>query len=288
MKDTLLDLSGKIDEVRLGLYEALERAATSAGAPFFVLGATARDMILAFGYGIPVKRATLDVDIGLRVADWQQYEKLKQSLLDTEDFVAARDIKRIVYRGQISVDVIPFGPIEQGTKAIKWPPDQAVMMSVLGFEEAYRNAQQVRLRANPPLDLRVATPAGVALLKIAAWADRRSGGDARDLAHTTKSYLDAGNLNRLLEDHSDLLYVGNSDYVRAGARLLGRDIGHMADLDTKERIADILEAETADESHFRLVRQMMLSSGSSEEEDENSFEKNLALLHELKTGIREA
>jgi len=286
MKDTLLDLSGKIDELTLGLYEALDGATVSGGVPFFLVGATARDMILAFGYGIPIKRATLDVDIGLRVADWQQFERLKQSLLDTNEFNATRDIKRIRYREQIWVDIIPFGPVEGGTRAIKWPPDQAVMMSVAGFEEAYRSAQQVRLRVDPPLDIRVATPAGLTLLKIAAWGDRRSNRDARDLAHIITTYLDAGNLDRLMEDHSDLL--GNFDYVRAGARLLGRDIGHIAEADTKERIAAILEAETADRSHYKLVRQMMLSSSLSEEEGEKSFEDNLTLLLELKTGIQES
>jgi len=286
MKDTLLDLSGKIDELTLGLYEALDGASVSGGVPFFLVGATARDMILACGYGVPIKRATLDVDIGLRVADWQQYEGLKERLLNTNKFAATGDIKRILYREQISVDIIPFGPVEGGTRAIKWPPDQAVMMSVAGFEEAYRSAQQVRLRVDPPLDIRVATPAGLALLKIIAWGDRRSDKDARDLACIVTTYLDAGNLDRLMEDHSDLL--GNFDYVRAGARLLGRDIGHIAEADTKETIAAVLEAETADQSHYQLVRQMMLSSPLSEEESEKSFEDNLNLLLELKTGIQES
>jgi predicted nucleotidyltransferase len=286
MKDTLLDLSGKIDELTLGLYEALNGAAVSGGVPFFLLGAAARDMILARGYGVPIKRATLVVDIGLRVADWQQFERLKQSLLDTNEFNATRDIKRILYREQIPVDIIPFGPVEGGTRAIKWPPDQAVTMSVAGFEEAYRSAQQVRLRVDPPLDIRVATLAGLALLKIIAWGDRRSDKDPRDLVHIMTTYLDAGNLDRLMEDHSDLL--GNLDYVRAGARLLGRDIGHIAEADTKERIAAILGVETADRSHYELVRQMMLSSPLSEEEGEKSFEDNLTLLLELKRGIQES
>jgi predicted nucleotidyltransferase len=286
MKDTLLDLSGKIDELTLGLYEALDGASASGGVPFFLVGAAARDMVLARGYGVPIKRATLDVDIGLRVADWQQFERLKERLLNTNNFDATGDIKRVVYRGQMPVDIVPFGPIEKGTRAIKWPPDQAVMMSVAGFEEAYRSAQQVRLRVDPPLDIRVATPAGLALLKIIAWGDRRSDKDARDLAHIVTAYLDAGNLDRLMEDHSDLL--GNFDYVRAGARLLGRDIGHIAEADTKERIAAILEAQTADRSHYELVQQMMLFSPLSEEEGERSFEDNLSLLLELKTGIQES
>jgi predicted nucleotidyltransferase len=286
MKDTLLDLSGKIDELTLGLYEALDGASASGGVPFFLVGAAARDMVLARGYGVPIKRATLDVDIGLRVADWQQFERLKERLLNTNNFDATGDIKRVVYRGQMPVDIVPFGPIEKGTRAIKWPPDQAVMMSVAGFEEAYRSAQQVRLRLDPPLDIRVATPAGLALLKIIAWGDRRSDKDARDLAHIVTAYLDAGNLDRLMEDHSDLL--GNFDYVRAGARLLGRDIGHIAEADTKERIAAILEAQTADRSHYELVQQMMLFSPLSEEEGERSFEDNLSLLLELKTGIQES
>lgn len=77
------------------------------------------------------------------------------------------------------------------------------------------------------------------------------------------------------------------DYAMAGARLLGRDVGRIARTSTKERILEIIEAETAEDSRFRMVHQMMQSPALSKEESDGSFEKALGLLRELKKGIRE-
>ena len=63
----LLDLSGKIDPLSVALFATLSEAADSLGIPFFVVGATARDMIFELGHGLPSRRATLDKDFGVRV-----------------------------------------------------------------------------------------------------------------------------------------------------------------------------------------------------------------------------
>jgi len=286
MKDILLDLSGKIEEISLSLYEAVDKAVTSLGLRFFVVGAAARDIILAHGYDRPARLATADVDIGLRVVDWTQFEQLKQRLLATKDFEETRRVHRVLYRKNLPVDIIPFGPIADPSGKISWPPDQLTVMSVVGFEEAHKAAQFVRLRANPPLDIPFAVPAGLALMKIVAWGDRASDRDALDLEHLIETYLDTGNLDRLLDDRPGLLESLRFDYSLAGARLLGRDISAIAELPTKERIVGILDAETAENSRYRLVRQMMRHPGLTEEEDKNSFERELALLLELLKGIR--
>ena len=77
MKRNLLDLSGKIDKVRLLAFENVLRVADSLGIPFFIIGAVARDLILMNGHNIPTIRATLDIDFGVQVPSWDQYLKLK-------------------------------------------------------------------------------------------------------------------------------------------------------------------------------------------------------------------
>ncbi len=72
----LLDLSGKIDEPTVRLYEVLTAVTSSLGIPFFLVGATARDTILEHGFGIQGSRATKDVDIGVRVSGWDEFSKL--------------------------------------------------------------------------------------------------------------------------------------------------------------------------------------------------------------------
>lgn len=60
MTRNLLDLSGKIDLATVETYDAIVTAAGTINARFFVVGATARDLILNYGYGIRVIRATTE------------------------------------------------------------------------------------------------------------------------------------------------------------------------------------------------------------------------------------
>jgi predicted nucleotidyltransferase len=286
----LLDLSGKIDAVSLALFETLSEAAGSLGIPFFVVGATARDLILELGHGLPSKRATLDKDFGVRVASWGEFEKLKESLLSSGQFKQEKEVQRLVYRGEMLVDILPFGDIAGAKREIRWPPDEDVVMSMVGFEDAYRAAREVRVRGSPPLDILVASIPGLTILKLVSWADRPEdrSRDAVDLAHILERYLDAdNNHDRLLEAHMDLVEIEGFDYVRAGARLLGRDIASIGEPETIGRIREILAKETAEEGQFRLIQAMMAGRGVSDEESENRFDVLRSLLRELVQGIED-
>lgn len=285
----LLDLSGKIDETTLGLYEVLTKVASSLDTPFFLVGATARDMILEQGFGIGSRRATRDIDFGVRVSDWDKFHRLRQALLNSGRFAETREIQRLRYRGELLVDIVPFGEIANPNREISWPPDQTIVMSTVGFEEAYAAAQRVRVRANPPLEILVASLAGLAIMKIVAWADRPQvrSNDAGDLALVLETYLDAGNYRRLLEQHDDLVAVEDFDYVRAGARLLGRDIARIASLETKAKIQQILRHETAEKSEYLLVNQIVRASTLTGEE-ERRVDEVVTLLRELSKGMDES
>ncbi|MCU7815375.1 MAG: hypothetical protein KZQ89_16900 [Candidatus Thiodiazotropha sp. (ex Lucinoma kastoroae)] len=59
------------------VFEAIAEVAAARGIPYFVVGATARDMILSHGHGIASKRATVDIDLGIEVAEWDEFSALK-------------------------------------------------------------------------------------------------------------------------------------------------------------------------------------------------------------------
>ena len=141
----------------------------------------------------------------------------------------------------------------------------------------------VRLRSDPALDIPFATPAGLAIMKVIAWNDRSSHGnkDAGDLAFLIRTYLDAGNQDRLLNELPDLLAEDDFDYERAGARLLGRDMAKILSPDTKKVIFDILDRETKEQSQYRLVGDMMKGYAVGGD----AFEYYLRLLEALKEGI---
>jgi predicted nucleotidyltransferase len=287
--NNLLDLSGKIDPTSLALFETLCETAGSLKIPFFVVGATARDLIFELGYGLPGMRATLDKDFGFRVASWDQFEKLKESLLTTGQFKSDREVQRLRYRGELLIDVLPFGEIADANGEIRWPPVEDVVMSMVGFDDAYQAALEVRVRASPPLDIRVASIPGLTILKLVSWADRPQARarDAIDLAYILQNYLDAGNNERLYEEHLDLVNFADFDYIHAGARLLGRDIASIGQPKTIARIREILAKETADQGHDRLIQAMMAGRGASDVERQNRFGELLNLLWELVKGIED-
>jgi predicted nucleotidyltransferase len=286
----LLDLSGKIDPLSLALFASMSETAGSLGVAFFVVGATARDMIFELGFERPSRRATLDRDFGVRVDSWAGFEKLKESLLTSGFFQETREGERLRFQGKLDVDILPFGGVADNQGEIRWPSNEDVVMSTVGFEDAYRAAQRVRVRASPPLDILVASIPGLTILKLISWASRPHGRsrDAIDLAFILERYLDAGNNERLFKEHLDLVDVEGFDYERAGARLLGRDLARIASPQTMKRILGILAKETADAGRHSLLIPAMMPAGSVfDGESENRFNQLLTFLSELLKGIND-
>ncbi len=284
MKESLFDLSGKIDDFTVGLLETIAEVAESLSVPFFVVGARARDIILSQGHAIETGRATQDIDLGVQVSDWDAYEQLRDALIATGKFESdKKQAQRLIYNELFPIDIIPFGGIADPDDCLSWPPEHDSTMSTLGFKEAYHTSITIRIRARPALDIQFVSLPGLALLKILSWNDNRlrRRRDANDLLLLMRTYLDAGNQERLFKEEIDL--VGEDfDYVRAGSRLLGRDIAKILRPESKLAIVKILDKETGEQNQYRLVEDM-LGRG----EGGRAFEESLQLLEELKAGIFE-
>ena len=285
MRESLIDISGKIDKKRLGAIEAIAKLANSREIPFFIIGASARDFLLYYGHNIATTRATLDIDFGVRVPDWNQYNELKQSLVETGVFTPCKEAHRLKFQNSLLVDLMPFGPIADNKSDIRWPPSHEIVMRILGFEESFRHYQTVRLRSKPVLDVKIVPLAGLALMKIFSWKDKypERNVDATDLALIIQNYTDAGNFERILNEESDLLDSEDFDYVRAGARLLGRDIADILTSQAEKEVLGILNKETGEQDRYRLVEDMVKNAvGQS-----GDFGYMLYLLEELKSGFHE-
>jgi len=159
MKSTLLNISQKIDSSFLTIFESLDAAAGEVGIPYFIVGATARDMVLSMGYGIDISRATADIDLGINVSSWDEFDQLKMALVKTGQFSDHRTRQRLVIYNSIPIDIVPFGAISSADGNIRWPPEQDEVMNVVGFEDAFKLAQAVRLREESTLDINFASPA---------------------------------------------------------------------------------------------------------------------------------
>lgn len=280
MKSTLLNISQKIDSSFLTIFESLDAAAGEVGIPYFIVGATARDMVLSMGYGIDISRATADIDLGINVSSWDEFDQLKMALVKTGQFSDHRARQRLIYDDSIPIDIVPFGVISSTEGNIRWPSTQDEVMNVVGFEDAFKLAQPVRLREEPPLDINFSSPLGLAVMKLIAWNDRNAAGnkDAIDLATVLRTYLDAGNRERLYSDHADLL-TEDFDYVLAGAELLGRDIASSVSSATKRLMIEILRQETDVDSQSRLAEDMTRRPSTI------PFDQHYAMLFSMKKGI---
>ena len=121
--------------------------------PFFIVGATARDILLEVHYGIGSKRATLDIDIAVFIENWEQFNHLKDELIGIKHFTPTRDIHRLLFQKRLPVDIVPFGGVAEKDDLVEWPPAGSIKMSVTGFRECFQHALQVKISDKPKLSV---------------------------------------------------------------------------------------------------------------------------------------
>jgi len=284
MTNILFNLSGKIEKPLVDALYLLKGIADSFGIPFFVVGAFSKDLILKHGYGIEPRRKTGDIDLGVEVANWEQFEKLKESLIATGQFSPAPDKQRLRC-GTILIDILPFGPITKNDKRISWPPEHEIIMSMVGFEEAYEYSITSRLSSDPELDIKFASLPGLAIMKLISWNEKYPNRkrDAEDLLFIMNKYEEAGNSERLYEEDLPLLQEEKFDTTLAGARLLGRDMAIISAPRTVQIVKGILDAETEELSQYKLAIDMIREAGMAE----TRFDGVLAQLTKLRQGFVE-
>jgi len=91
-----------------------------------VVGAMARDLVLHYGHGVPIARATADVDLAFEVADWRGFDALLGSGKFTQDSAP----HRLRHRSRTPIELIPFGAVEAPDRTITWPTTGNVMQMV--------------------------------------------------------------------------------------------------------------------------------------------------------------
>lgn len=100
-------------------------------------------------------------------------------------------------------------------------------MSVVGFQDALDNADWLTIATEPALELPVASPDGLALMKLVAWSERDAQTrrkDAADIAYLASNYENIpGQMDRLFDQHGSILEAHGWDTRLAGAQLLGKE-----------------------------------------------------------------
>ncbi len=280
-----MDISTKIDPFTSEVLTLVSKITDTLNMDFFVIGATARDIIFNLIYGIKIQRGTNDIDFSVRVKNWEDYTRLTDALKEN-NFSPSKIVHSFTYKSMPSIDIIPFGEISLDSASIKWPDQEAKEMSIIGFEECFQDSESVRIKANPPLDIKIASTKGLVLMKLISWKDgfpSRSR-DALDILYIIKNYIEAGNMDRLKSEHSDLIN-DQFDFELTGAILLGRDISEIANPQTLELLVNILEEEIKNEGNSKFISDMMIGTSIISQKD-NMIQHNSILLSNLLLGLK--
>lgn len=282
MSNTSLDLSNKVPAEQVNIIRRVVRAAESQRLRLFIVGAQARDLLLQYVYDLPVHRATNDIDFGIIVESWDEFAKLRDNLIAANKFQPHPIMKhRLVHENGLLIDLVPFGGLEEVSGQISWPPDFSIVMNTIGFREAFDNSFEVSI-AND-LIVKVASLAGLALMKTVAWDERRFERDAEDLALIMRHYLDAGNHDRIYTKEGDCIDLLNEefDYERASARILGRDVGQLL-TDTSRTIVVRVLSDKADQLGADALAMAMIRNKANYYGD---YDRTRLMLEELRIGI---
>lgn len=239
----MLKLELPLEPSVLRVIAAVQAGARAQSVEPLLVGAAARDLLLVHVHGQRVRRATKDVDFAVALSSWEAFEQLKEQLIKNHGFVDDPSQKqRLKFTAEgdsagTTIDLVPFGEnLQMSHRGLLWPPEMEVYMTVSGFEEALGSAQLVELRED--LQVKVASLAGLTILKLFAWGDRhlRDRKDALDLLTLMRSYGEAGNFDRMTDPDQALdRYItleGNEE--KTGAWLLEVDCGRIASAETTD------------------------------------------------------
>ena len=243
------------------LIELLRKLTDSFGRmdrEFYVIGATARDIIVQQLLDTASTRRTKDLDIAIAIPDWDAFEQITERLI-ADGFKKSNDMYQRFYYGAYEVDIVPYGVVAKEDDNIYWPPEEVVAMSVKGFDEVLSEAITVSI--DDEFKVKIASLHGLFLLKLNAWLDRnaKTSKDAEDMSFILSNYFMA-NLDR--EIHQEVYDWENFDEYIAGGYWLAHDLVTLLNVNQLNYYKEVIEGELAKEEESRLINQMIENSYS--------------------------
>ena len=222
------------------------------GREFYVIGASARDIIIRQLIGTTSGRRTKDLDIAIAIPDWSVFDEIKEVLV-ADGFKKSTDMRQRFYYGEYELDIVPYGVAKEDDN-IYWPPEEEIAMSVKGFDEVLSEAITVNI--DNEFSIKIASLHGLFLLKFNAWLDRNieTSKDAEDMSFILSNYFMA-NLDRNI--YPEVYDWENFDEYIVGGYWLARDLLLLL---TKEQIAyykDCIEKELEKDDESRLFNQII-------------------------------
>jgi predicted nucleotidyltransferase len=217
--------------------EALESAFKFFNLDYYLIGAFVREVWTDHVTGLPVKRATNDLDFAIYINKLDQYDNLKVHLVEKEKFTLSAEPYRILSPNGGIVDLIPFGSIENNNE-VELNGVKPFKLSVFGTREVTENARIIEG------NFKVITLPGLCIMKLISWNE--SPGRQKDIDDFYYVLLNYSNIveDNLFQDENLTLLEQYDDMRIVGAKILGREMNQIIDSSStlKSQLREILHS----------------------------------------------
>jgi len=262
---------------------ALEKGLNKYNIDFYLVGAVARDVWMTAINDIPPSRVTGDIDFAVFINDKNTYADLREYLINVEKFIPYKGNGFVLkWKNIIQIDLMPFGEIEAKPSNITVEGTGLTSLNMPGFKEIYDSGLP-EAELEEKHRFKFCTLPGIVLLKLIAFQERPEirRDDIKDISKILKHFFDMY-ADEIYENHNDLFGDKDINLQWIAARVLGRDMGKIAQLneDLFLRIKKILKKNTID-IHSSDIAKIMA------EFFQNTIEDNVKLLEQVKMGYLE-
>ncbi|WP_348811293.1 hypothetical protein [Flavobacterium maritimum] len=262
---------------------ALEKGLNKYKIDFYLVGAVARDVWMTAINDIPPIRVTGDIDFAVFINDKNTYAALREYLINVEGFIPYKGNGFVLkWKNIIQIDLMPFGEIEAKPSNITVEGTGLTSLNMPGFKEIYDSGLP-EAELEEKHRFKFCTLPGIVLLKLIAFQERPEirRDDIKDISKILKHFFDMY-ADEIYENHNDLFGDNDINLQWIAARVLGRDMGKIAQLneDLFLMIRKILKKNTID-IHSSDIAKIMA------EFFQNTIEENMKLLEQVKIGYLE-
>ena len=255
------------NDLLFGTLQALHNCVSKLGLELYVVGATARDIMMKMLDESPSKRETRDLDVAIALSDWSQFDNLSQELL-ANHFHKGKPKQKFYYKGEqhendYEVDIVPFGDIADD-EVILWPPDGTPEMSVKCFTDVMNHS--IPISIDEKYTVHIAPLAGQFFIKLDSWMDRhdRDHKDADDMFFI----LDKFYMTNVMDDQipTDDVDNDNEESLIRGAQWIASNMRSILSKDHLSYYASKIKEELDKETESELIKDFILLYGDEKDE----------------------
>jgi hypothetical protein len=246
--------------------QALHSCVTKLGLELYVVGATARDLIMKLLDESPSKRETSDLDVAIVLSDWSQFDNLSKELLSNH-FHKGKSKQKFYYKGEhhendYEVDIVPFGDIADD-EVILWPPDGTPEMSVKCFTDVMNHS--IPISVDEKFIVHIAPLAGQFFIKLDSWMDRhdREHKDADDMFFILGKFYMTG----VMDGQTPTDDVNDSaNSLISGAQWIASIMRSILSTDHLNYYSNKIKEELDKETESELIKDFILLYGDEKDE----------------------